>query len=123
MNLKVLNNSLYGGVRSKDLFVMTASQGGGKTVSDDLNNHIVYYVINPNSNLPHSVYKTTPATVYDPYKRETSKYGLLMHADIAFILEDVGVRLIKNRNGEQKLITDEEELKKYRWDMLRAVEV
>lgn len=120
MNVKVLKNSLYGGFKSNELTVISASLGSGTSVVNTICENEVYYIMNEYQTVyPHPVYKSSPGD----WKAAGTYFRLLMNADIAFILEDVGVRLIKNRNGEQKLITDEEELKKYRWDMLRAVEV
>lgn len=122
MNLKIFKNIMYGGFGKGELAIMTASQGTGNTVMNYLNEGAVYHIMNEESSYEFPVYRTVPGQLLKRGNHHSS-LQLLMNANIAFIVDDGRIRLIKNRYGQHGIIvTDKEEVKKYRWYILQAVD-
>lgn len=109
------------GFKSKEIAIITASQGAGRSTFSVIQNKTVYYVMNTLQNeFVYPVYKTEEAK-YNPF--QSNRLRLLMMADIAFTVENGNIKLVKHRNYDASTyVLSDEELKQYRWYMLQAID-
>jgi hypothetical protein len=120
MNLSEFKSST--GIRSNELFMVTASQGSGKSIMKDLDTKTVYYVMNEHQQeFPHPVYKSENTN--KEWALSGNKLRLMMMAEIAFSVTDGKIQLIKHRNYDtNNHVLSDKELKQYRWYMLQAMD-
>lgn len=110
------------GFKSNELFMITASQGTGKSVMHTIATNTVYYVMNEyQKEFQHPVYKSegTEST----WNHTGNTLRLMMMADIAFAVKNGQIELIKHRHYDSNShILSDKELKQYRWYMLQAID-